>query len=203
MTEAALAACVRCPRLVQHLAGRRRAHPDHHNLPVAPFGPTDADVLIVGLAPGADGANRTGRPFVGDPSGDLLQASLEQTGMVHLVRITNAVKCLPPDNRPTAAEARTCAAAWLEPELASVTAVLALGRLAHNAVVRALGAAQSAHPFQHLGKHEIGRWSLVDCYHPSPRNTRTGRLPPEDVARALVGVAAAAEPSDAARGQLV
>jgi uracil-DNA glycosylase len=189
--------------LVQHLAGRRHAHPHHHNLPVPPWGPPAADVLIVGLAPGADGANRTGRPFVGDPSGDLLQTALEQSGLLGEVRITNAVKCLPPNNRPTAAEARACASAWLEPELASASVVLALGRLAHNATIRGLGAAQSAYPFRHLAKHRIGRWVLVDCYHPSPRNTRTGRLPPADVATALAMTQASVESLQTASEQLV
>lgn len=202
-----LQGCTACPRLVAFLQTCRAAEPSWHNGPVAPWGPADAPLLIVGLAPGRSGANRTGRPFSGDPSGDWLQQALR--GAERLVgppdeprlvgvRITNAVKCVPPGNRPTAAERNTCRERFLRLEIgAPVEVILALGRIAHEACVRAAGRPPSTAPFGHGVVHRLrvddGRdLVLVDSYHPSPLNTRTGRMSrpafEEAVGRALAAV---------------
>ncbi len=182
-----------CPRLAAYRAANREANPDWHNAPVASFGPLDARLLIVGLAPGLRGANRTGRPFTGDFAGDLLYNTLPRFGfavgtydahagdglMLADCRITNAVRCVPPENKPVGAEVAACRpflAAELE-AMASLRIVLALGLLAHNAVLRALGLKQSAARFAHGARHELpdGRL-LADSYHCSRYNTNTGRL---------------------------
>lgn len=171
----------------------RLAHPRYHNAPVAPFGDRAARLLIVGLAPGAHGANATGRPFTGDFAGKLLYRSLFDAGLathpesvsaddpLRLMgcRITNAVKCLPPGNKPTTAEADTCNA-YLEAELELLPegpVILALGAIAHRAVLRALGVKQSERPFAHGSVHALaGGRRLVDSYHCSRYNTQTRRL---------------------------
>ena len=171
----------------------RAAEPDWHNAPVPAFGSLEARLLILGLAPGLRGANRTGRPFTGDYAGILLYATLFKFGFatrpeargvddgVRLIdtRITNAVKCLPPGNKPQPAEVRQCNA-YLTAELATLpagAAVLALGRVAHDAALRALGLPLREHAFGHGAEHALeGRARLFDSYHCSRYNTNTGRL---------------------------
>lgn len=173
----------------------RRSHPDYHGAPVPPFGAPDAALLIVGLAPGMHGANRTGRPFTGDHAGILLYHSLHVLGLADRpesvaaddglqlrgCRITNAVKCLPPANKPMPAEARNCRG-WLASELAGSRprVVLALGRIAHDNVLAALGLRLAAFPFSHGARHEPeGHPVLFDSYHCSRYNTQTRRLTAE------------------------
>ncbi len=188
--------CALCPRLAAFRADNRAAYPEFHNAPVPSFGPIDAEMLIVGLAPGLKGANRTGRPFTGDYAGDLLYRTLLDCGLaagsydrrpdddlrlVHC-RVTNAVRCVPPENKPTPAEARTCRR-FLKGEIRSLTklkVVLALGRVAHDAVVAATGGRPSAFRFAHGVLHELpDGLRLVDSYHCSRYNTQTGVLTPE------------------------
>ena len=191
-----LADCPLCPRLAAFRAANRGAYPDFHNAPVASFGPPDAELLIVGLAPGLKGANRTGRPFTGDYAGDLLYRTLLECGLaaghydrrpddgLELVncRVTNAVRCVPPENKPTPAEARTCRR-FLESEIGSLTALkvsLALGRVAHDAVVAAAGGRLSTFRFAHGAAHDLPNGlRLVDSYHCSRYNTQTGVLTAE------------------------
>lgn len=186
-------ACVRCPRLAAHLAQLRATHPGYHNAPVPPFGDPAAKLIIVGLAPGAHGANRTGRPFTGDYAGILLYRTLFEAGLASApvsesatdgltlagCRITNAVKCLPPANKPTTREADTCNA-FLAAELATVPAdavLLALGSIAHRAVLRAFGLKQSGYAFGHDRLHALPNGlRLLDSYHCSRYNTQTRRL---------------------------
>jgi uracil-DNA glycosylase family 4 len=188
--------CTLCPRLASFLVKTRRAHPDYHCNPVAPFGESNPKLLIVGLAPGMHGANRTGRPFTGDYAGILLYESLFELGLssarvsvdrddgLRLIgaRITNAVKCLPPDNKPEPSEIRTCNQ-YLAAEfrvLSSVKAVLALGTIAHVATLTANGLKKSAAKFGHGNEHVLpGGRLLVDSYHCSRYNTNTRRLTPE------------------------
>ncbi len=185
--------CSRCPRLADFLAGVRRDHPDYHARPVAPFGAARPKLLIVGLAPGMHGANRTGRPFTGDHAGILLYQTLHEFGFANRpesvaledgfrlkqCRITNAVKCLPPANKPTGEEIRTCNA-FLAREIAALpktTVILALGAIAHNAVVRATGGKASAFKFGHGAEHRLADGHrLIDSYHCSRYNTQTRRL---------------------------
>lgn len=184
--------CRACPRLARHLDAVRDAHPDYHAAPVQPWGRCAARLLIVGLAPGMHGANRTGRPFTGDASGVFLFESLARTGFASAAdpaaaglrgaRITNAVRCLPPGNRPTAAEVARCRG-YLNHELRELwwprarkpRCVLALGRIAHDAVGRALEMQTTA--FGHGVEQElVPGLLLLDTYHPSRQNTNTGRL---------------------------
>ena len=186
--------CPYCPRLVAYLAASRAAHPDWHNAPVASFGPLSARLLIVGLAPGLRGANRSGRPFTGDHAGDLLYDTLGRFGFsagtygakaddgLSLIdcRITNAVRCVPPENKPTAAEANACRP-FLVNEIAAMSGlrvILSLGLLSHNAVLRVLGHKQSAAKFTHGALHQglMDGVILADSYHCSRYNTNTGRL---------------------------
>ncbi len=185
--------CPLCPRLAAYRAANREANPDWHNAPVASFGSLDARLLIVGLAPGLRGANRTGRPFTGDFAGDLLYDTLPRYGfaggsygahagdglMLADCRITNAVRCVPPENKPVGAEVAACRrflVAELE-AMANLRIVLALGRLAHNAVLRAFGLKQSAAKFAHGALHNLAEGRLLaDSYHCSRYNTNTGRL---------------------------
>jgi uracil-DNA glycosylase family 4 len=192
-----LQACTDCPRLAGFLADVRLRHPDYHARPVAPFGDPKARLLIVGLAPGMHGANRTGRPFTGDYAGILLYETLHRYGFsdrpesvsaddgLRLTgcRITNAVKCLPPENKPEPGEIRTCNR-YLADELRSspeVRIILALGQIAHKAVLTAVGLKQSALPFGHGARHDLsdGR-VLIDSYHCSRYNTQTRRLTAAD-----------------------
>jgi uracil-DNA glycosylase len=187
--------CPRCPRLVAFRQLWRAREPDWFNAPVPSFGPRDARLLIVGLAPGLRGANRTGRPFTGDYAGDLLYGTLLEFGFAQgryqarpddeltLVdcRITNAVRCVPPENKPAPQEIATCRrflSATVE-EMPRLCAVLALGRIAHDTVVAACGARRSDHPFSHRRTHAIGALTLFDSYHCSRYNTNTGVLTPK------------------------
>ncbi|TVP83709.1 MAG: uracil-DNA glycosylase [Thioalkalivibrio sp.] len=186
--------CTRCPRLAGHLSAVRRDHPGYHAAPVPPFGPAQAPLLIVGLAPGKHGANATGRPFTGDHAGILLYRTLHAFGfasqpeaiarddglVLHDCRVTNSVKCLPPQNKPTPLEVRTCNG-FLAAEIAAVSPriVLALGRVAHEAVLRAVGVKPSACRFAHGAQHDLGQGRLLfDSYHCSRYNTQTRRLTP-------------------------
>ncbi len=188
--------CRRCPRLARHLDRVRAEHPDYHGRPVAPFGTARPRLLIVGLAPGMHGANRTGRPFTGDYAGILLYDTLHRAGFASRAesthakdglelmdcRITNAVKCLPPVNRPLPEEVRRCNG-YLAAEIRALpgdAAILALGLIAHQAVLMALDLKRSAHPFSHGARHVLpGGVTLYDSYHCSRYNTQTRRLTPE------------------------
>jgi uracil-DNA glycosylase family 4 len=187
--------CRLCPRLARHLDAVSSAHPDYHCRPVAPFGSRRARLLVVGLAPGLHGANRTGRPFTGDHAGILLYRTLHAQGFatrgesvsrrdgLELVdcRITNAVKCLPPMNKPAPDEVRRCNR-YLRRELAVLApgaVVVALGAIAHGAVLRALDLRASRVRFAHGAEHALpGGRILLDSYHCSRLNTNTGRLTP-------------------------
>lgn len=185
--------CGGCPRLIELRHRLRGEHADWHNAPVPSFGPADAELLITGLAPGLNGANRTGRPFTGDYAGDLLYATIDKFGFsegryaaesgdgLRLLncRITNAVRCLPPENKPIGAEIKTCGA-FLAGEIGAMPRlriVLALGTVAHGAVLAALGMRKSAHKFAHGAMHVLPAGPvLADSYHCSRYNTNTGRL---------------------------
>jgi uracil-DNA glycosylase family 4 len=185
--------CRLCPRLGAFRDANRAQYPEFHNAPVPSFGGSDARLLIVGLAPGLKGANQTGRPFTGDYAGDLLYATLSEFGFaegsyqrrhddgLRLVdcRVTNAVRCVPPENKPTGIEVKACRQ-FLESEIAAMPrlkAVLALGVLAHGAVLATLGLVRNRYPFGHGALHDLpsGRL-LADSYHCSRYNTNTGRL---------------------------
>lgn len=188
-----LLSCTDCPRLAGFLADVRGKHPDYHARPVLPFGDARARLLVVGLAPGMHGANRSGRPFTGDYAGILLYETLHTFGFgsqpesvaaddaLRLTdcRITNAVKCLPPENKPEPSEIKTCNR-YLAQELAAapeVRVILALGLVAHKAVLTASGLKQSALPFGHGARHALpGGRILIDSYHCSRYNTQTRRL---------------------------
>ena len=187
--------CPRCPRLAAFRETWRQREPEWFNAPVDSFGPLDARLLIVGLAPGLRGANRTGRPFTGDYAGDLLYATLEEFGFAKghyqadpddglaLIdcRITNAVRCVPPENKPTPEEIATCRpflAATID-EMRGLSAVLALGRVAHETFVAAREARRSEYPFGHGRVHAMGAITLFDSYHCSRYNTNTGVLTPQ------------------------
>jgi len=187
--------CRACPRLARHLAVVRREHADYHARPVAPFGDKRARLLIVGLAPGMHGANRTGRPFTGDHAGILLYQTLYKHGFANQpdgadprdglrlidCRITNAVKCLPPQNKPLPDEVVRCNR-YLRAELERLrpgAVVLALGAIAHGAVLRAFDLKPAAFRFAHGKEHRLSRRAtLLDSYHCSRYNTQTGRLTP-------------------------
>jgi uracil-DNA glycosylase family 4 len=186
--------CPRCPRLVAYRKTCRAKEPSWFNAPVPSFGPVAARVLIVGLAPGMQGANRTGRPFTGDFAGVLLYETLSRYGFsrgtfdarpddgLELIdcRITNAVRCVPPENKPTPAEINTCRD-FLKPtiaEMKNLAAIVVLGHVAHNSVVSAFGARKSAAPFKHGGKNMLGALALFSSYHCSRYNTNTGVLTP-------------------------
>jgi uracil-DNA glycosylase family 4 len=183
--EGEIPSCARCPRLVGFLAGLRDEHPDYWNRPVPGFGDRGAWLAIVGLAPGMHGANRSGRPFYMDSSGEWLYGELERRGLwdgerLSGVYILNAVKCVPPGNRPTTDEQTQCRP-WLERELAvlpSARVVLALGSIAHAAVLRSWAVRPLArHPFRHGAVTRLpDRPPLLASYHPSRQNTNTGVL---------------------------
>lgn len=191
-----LSSCRQCPRLAAFLDEVKTAHPDYYARPVMPFGDGKPRLLIVGLAPGMHGANRTGRPFTGDHAGILLYRTLHRFGFASQpesvsaddalrllgCRITNAVKCLPPQNKPETAEIRQCNA-YLRDELAALpggTAVLALGNVAHQAVLLAQGLKIKAFPFGHATHYRLpGGLSLYSSYHCSRYNTQTRRLTAE------------------------
>jgi uracil-DNA glycosylase family 4 len=199
--------CGLCPRLAAFRAAQRTAHPPWFNAPVPSFGDEAAVLLIVGLAPGLAGANRTGRPFTGDYAGQLLYGTLRKFGFaegdygaraddglsLRRARIANAVRCVPPQNKPLPAEIATCRR-FLASEIAALEglrAILALGAIAHDSTVAAFGLARRQLPFAHGRLHDLpdGR-VLADSYHCSRLNTNTGRLTPamfEAVFAALVG----------------
>ena len=191
-TEVFDRSCRDCARLATFLDAVKARYPDYYCRPVPPFGAADARLLIVGLAPGMHGANRTGRPFTGDHAGILLYQMLHKHGFssrdqseaaddgLRLTdcRITNAVKCLPPDNKPVGAEINECNR-FLASELALLPAgavVLALGGIGHRAVIKAMGRRQADYKFAHAAVHDLGDFRLLDSYHCSRYNTNTGRL---------------------------
>lgn len=184
--------CPLCPRLVAFREANRAREPLWHNAPVPPFGDVTARLLIVGLAPGMQGANRTGRPFTGDYAGDLLYATLLEYGFAEgtyqarpddslkLVdcRIANAVHCVPPQNKPLPVEINTCRQ-FLAANLATMPklrAIVALGRIAHDTVLKPLNLKASQAPFGHCAVHQAGAFKLYDSYHCSRYNTNTGVL---------------------------
>jgi uracil-DNA glycosylase family 4 len=184
--------CRACPRLAGFLDDIQYRYPDYYCRPVPPFGAPDARFLIVGLAPGMHGANRTGRPFTGDHAGILLYQMLHKYGFgsrdhsesagddLELIdcRITNAVKCLPPDNKPVGAEINNCNE-FLANELRLLpkdSVVMALGGIAHRAIIKAMGLRQVDYKFGHAALHELSDFQVLDSYHCSRYNTNTGRL---------------------------
>jgi uracil-DNA glycosylase len=187
--------CPLCPRLLSFREAARAREPDWFNSPVPSFGAPDAQLLIVGLAPGLQGANRTGRPFTGDFAGDLLYATLLEFGFAKgtyqarpddgltLVdcRISNAVRCVPPQNKPLPVEINTCRtflAATIE-TMTRLRAIVALGRVAHESTLKALNLRSVAAPFAHGAIHQAGTLKLYDSYHCSRYNTNTRVLTPE------------------------
>ncbi len=187
--------CRRCPRLATFLDDVREQYPHYHGLPVAPFGDENAQLLIAGLAPGMHGANATGRPFTGDHAGIILYETLHRFGFASTAesisvndglilkncRITNAVKCLPPANKPVGSEVNECNS-YLAEELSAMqpgSVILALGGLSHKACVKALGGCQKDYPFGHLAEKKLGQLTLLDSYHCSRYNTQTRRLTPK------------------------
>ncbi|MGM0671863.1 uracil-DNA glycosylase [Thioalkalivibrio sp.] len=186
--------CRACPRLAAFLEDVRAKHPEYHAAPVPSFGPLDARLLIVGLAPGMHGANATGRPFTGDYAGVLLYQTLHEHGFASApesvgaddglelldCRITNAVKCLPPQNKPITEEIRTCNG-FLAAEITAMQprVILALGKIAHDAILRAKGLPLSSLRFAHGAGHALDAHTrLIDSYHCSRYNTQTRRLTP-------------------------
>ena len=204
--------CPLCPRLAEFRAANRAVHADWFNAPVPSFGALESPLLVVGLAPGLRGANRTGRPFTGDYAGELLYATLLRFGFAAGTyaaraddgfaltgcRVTNSVRCVPPENRPLPAESRACLT-FLAAEMAAMGrlhAVLALGVLAHQAVLRAWGVRQAGTPFRHGAIHVLPeRPLLADSYHVSRYNTNTGRLTEAMFADVVAGLRAALGPA--------
>jgi uracil-DNA glycosylase family 4 len=196
--------CTLCPRLQAFRTEWRGREPDWFNAPIASFGSTGARLLIVGLAPGLRGANRTGRPFTGDYAGDLLYATLARFGFARgryqarpddgltLIdaRITNAVRCVPPENKPTPAEIKTCRR-FLETtiaEMQNLRAIVTLGRISHDSTIAALNHRRALAPFGHGAAHDIGTLRVFASYHCSRYNTNTRVLTPkmfEDVFAAV------------------
>ncbi|MGO1117314.1 uracil-DNA glycosylase [Rhodovibrionaceae bacterium A322] len=188
--------CPLCPRLQDFRDSNQEKYPDYFNAPVPAFGPKDSRILILGLAPGLKGANCTGRPFTGDWAGDLLYATLSKFGLAEgtydkriddgltlkSIRITNAVRCVPPENKPTTQEIKSCQP-FLEKELAglpNLKAVIALGTIAHGALLTTKGLRKSHCKFVHGEIHELPDGLLLaDSYHCSRYNTNTGRLTTE------------------------
>jgi len=199
--------CPLCPRLAAFRSAQRIAHPDWFNAPVPSFGDPAPQLLVIGLAPGLRGANRTGRPFTGDYAGDLLYRTLLKHGLaegkyaahpedglqLRRVRIANAVRCVPPQNRPEPAEINACGR-FLAAELAALPdlhGILALGAIAHNAVLAAKNLKRSQYPFAHGAMHELPDGIvLADSYHCSRLNTNTGRLTAEMFESVVAGLAA-------------
>ena len=187
--------CPLCPRLRTFREDWRSREPGWFNAPVASFGSRDARLLIVGLAPGLRGANRTGRPFTGDYAGDLLYDTLIRYGFargsyearpddgLELVdaRITNAVRCVPPENKPTTTEIKTCRSFLTDTiaEMPKLAAIVTLGRISHDSTLSALNQRRAASPFGHGASFTIGRIRLIASYHCSRYNTNTGVLTPE------------------------
>jgi uracil-DNA glycosylase family 4 len=198
--------CTLCPRLVAFRTANRAAHPDWYNGAVESFGDPRARLLIVGLAPGVTGANRTGRPFTGDWAGDLLYPTLAKFGFsigtfdarpddgLELIdaMITNAVRCVPPQNKPIGAEVNACRA-FLTARIAALprlTHIITLGKIAHDSTVRGLGERVAAHPFGHNTTSRIGGYTVTSSYHCSRYNTNTRRLTTEMFEAVFAGVRA-------------
>jgi len=196
--------CPLCPRLADFRAENSKKLPDYFNAPVPAFGDAQPRFLIIGLAPGLHGANRTGRPFTGDWAGDLLFATLLELGlatgtyderpddglMLKGCRIVNGVRCVPPQNKPTPAEIKTCNA-FLKAELEALPArcYFALGSIAHDATLMALGEKRSAFKFGHNRRHDLSNGRvLIDSYHCSRYNTNTGVLTPAMFRTAMMHV---------------
>lgn len=184
--------CAICPRLSEFIAQQRVAHPDWFNGAVPSFGDEDASLLVIGLAPGLTGANRTGRPFTGDWAGDLLYATLDKFGFsagtydkhpddglsLKQAMITNAVRCVPPQNKPVGAEINACRP-FLKNRidaLPDLKVMLCLGKISHDSTVRALGLKLKDHPFGHATEYDLGEVTLLSSYHCSRYNTNTRRL---------------------------
>ena len=191
--------CPLCPRLFDFRTANAKAHPDWFNAPVPSFGDASGRLLIVGLAPGLQGANRTGRPFTGDYAGDLLYSTLDKFGLstgrfqarpddglkLKDTLISNAVRCVPPENKPTGAEIVSCRQFLIAriAQMPNLKVMVALGRIAHDSAVRALGGKPTVHVFGHAKRHAMtgpnGGVVLHDSYHCSRYNTNTGRLTEE------------------------
>ena len=184
--------CARCPRLYRFLSECRERLPEHFNGPVETFGDPEAALLVVGLAPGINGANRTGRPFTGDYAGDLLYKALAAHGFsndrfaarlddglaLRRAMITNAVRCVPPQNKPVGAEVNSCRD-YLLAQIAGLPrlkVLLCLGKISHDSTVRALGGKVSREKFGHGSEYELGGVTVLSSYHCSRYNTNTGRL---------------------------
>jgi uracil-DNA glycosylase family 4 len=198
--------CALCGRLVAYRAANRVTHPDWYNGAVESFGDPAARLLVVGLAPGVTGANRTGRPFTGDWAGDLLYPTLAKFGFsrglfdarpddgLQLIdaMITNAVRCVPPQNKPVGAEVNACRA-YLAARIAALpglTHIITLGKIAHDSTIRTLGRPATRHPFAHNAASRIGRYTVTSSYHCSRYNTNTGRLTAEMFEAVFAGVRA-------------
>jgi len=212
--------CSLCPRLAAFRAKNRVQYPDFANAPVESFGEGDARLLVVGLAPGLKGANRTGRPFTGDHAGELLYATLVGLGLANGIydrrpddglslrdcAIVNAVRCVPPENKPTPSEIANCRT-YLRlaiDAMPRLQTIVALGRIAHDSVLRALKQTLASHPFAHGARHDLGQGApkLFDSYHCSRYNTNTGVLTPvmfRDVLRAARDSLAVGEFTTSAR----
>ena len=187
------ASCRLCPRLAEFLDDARAKNQDWHNAPVNGYGPVDAPIMLVGLAPGMRGANRTGRPFTGDFAGDLLFQMLDEFGLstgeyqsrpddgveLHHIRIVNAVRCVPPQNKPIGAEINTCRQFLTDDinAMTSMKAMITLGRIGHLSALKALGLREKDYPFGHAATHDLPNGvKLIASYHCSRYNTQTGRL---------------------------
>lgn len=187
--------CPKCPRLAAFRANNKQYYPDFFNGAVPSFGTLSAQLLIVGLAPGLKGANARGRPFTGDYAGDVLYLALQKHGFtlgeydrraddgfeLKNCRITNAVRCVPPDNKPETDEIKQCNG-FLKAEIAAMPqlrVIVSLGTISHKAVLVALGEKLSAHPFVHGEEHAVGKLLLLNSYHTSRYNVNTGRLTQE------------------------
>lgn len=186
--------CELCPRLSAYRADVREAHPDWFGGAVPSFGDENARLLVLGLAPGVTGAHRTGRPFTGDFAGDLLYETLTKYGFANgkfdariddglkLIdtMVTNAVRCVPPQNKPVASEINACRPFMLArlEALSNLKAIVCLGRIAHDTLIRGLGERLAAHPFGHQAQHKVGDFTIFDSYHCSRYNTNTRRLTP-------------------------
>jgi len=201
--------CPLCLRLTAFRSANRENYPGYFNNPVPSFGSLEARLLIVGLAPGLHGANRTGRPFTGDYAGDLLYATLKDLGLasgnfsrdgaddfrLHGVRITNAVRCVPPQNKPETMEVATCRS-FLKTEIDAMTSlrvILSLGQISHFSTTAALGVRRKEHPFAHGAKGKAANILLFSSYHCSRYNTNTRVLTPEMFAGVMAEAKAAAD----------
>lgn len=186
--------CSKCPRLLEFRAENIKKFPSYFNAPVPPFGNLDAEILIVGLAPGLNGANQTGRPFTNDYAGDVLYPVLKKYGFAKgeygkrpddgfelvKVRITNSVRCVPPQNKVTGDEVKACGAYLIEEigQMPNLKIILTLGSVAHNAVLGVLGYKKADFKFAHNAMHSLFRHKLqmVNSYHTSRYNINTGVL---------------------------